>query len=426
MADSLDATINKPVCNVFRRAYIKRRSNTTGLYETDWFEITDYIKKWGTIKTAIDDVKLNDFKHSGINITCINDEGKFNPESDVSSFWYNYMTRFRTLLKIESGYETSEDIELPSTSTQGIFILTNDVPINVVRNEALFQFKSIVSVFDEVLVTDVVGMGITGTASELITKIKDHTDGAGNYVFQQFISSGAWSIQTTTTNYNCVTSTSLDGLSCWEFMQKMAEAERNILLINRIGDFEFRDRDERTTTSQFNFYGQGFKDQNVIKLNSYNEPISKFYNYVRLKFLEADTSTSYVTSGTTTSVDPSATAWKYGVRKYEFENEFIINTATAQIIADDIRNEFDEIREELKVTAKFMPQLEISDKVSFSYRNYSLADHPLWDVVDWDDFDWADEEGDILNWVDIGFKVLSKKTNLDKFTTDFILRRITP
>ena len=33
---------------------------------------------------------------------------------------------------------------------------------------------------------------------------------------------------------------------------------------------------------------------------------------------------------------------------------------------------------------------------------------------------------DILNWVDIGFKVLSKKTNLDKFTTDFILRRITP
>lgn len=416
--------INRPISSVFRRAYIKRRSNTTGLYETDWFEITDYIKKWNIIQTAIDDIKLNEFKHSGISITCRNDEGKFNPETYVSSFWYGYMTRFRSLLKIEAGYITDDGTELPTASSQGIFILTNDVPINVVKNEALLKFKSLVSVFDEVLSTNVTGLGATSTASEIIEKIKDHTDGSGNYVFRQFISNTNWSIQTTTTNYNCATTTSLDGLSCWELMTKLSEAEGFIVLINREGKFEFRDRDERTTTSQFNFYGLNNRNQNVIALNTYNEPISKYYNYVRLKFLEDDTSTSFVTSGTITSVDPSLSTWKFGSRKYEMENEFIPDTTTAQTIATNLRNQFDDFKEELNITAKFCPQLEISDKITFSYQSFSLADQPLWDTKSWDEFNWAEEENDILDWIDVDFKILSKKHNLDKFTTSFILRRL--
>lgn len=425
-APTIQGEINKPVCDVFRRAYIKRRSNTTGLYESSWYEISDYVKKWGTIQNSVDETNLNVFKHSGISLICRNDEGKFNPESNINSFWYGYMTRFRTLLKIEAGYIDEDDNELPTTTTQGIFILTNDIPINAVKNEAVLNFKSLVSVFVEVVATEVVGLGATQTASDLITKIRDHTDGSGNVVFRQFISSASWTIQTTTNNYNPATTTSLDGLSCWKLMSKLAEAEGFILLINRTGGLEFRDRDERTTTSQFTFCGQGFRNQNVIRLDEYLEPINKYYNYFRLKYLEGDTSTSYVTSGTTTAVDPSSTAWQYGSRTYEFENLFINNTATAQSICDDRRDQFDDIKDEVKITAKFCPQLEISDKITFNYRNYDLADEILWDMFNWDEENWNDESGEIFDWYNIGFKILSKKTNLDKFTANFLLRRLVP
>lgn len=425
-APTIQGTINKPVCDVFRRAYIKRRSNTTGLYEAAWYEISDYVKKWGTIENSVDDTNLNVFKHSGISLTCRNDEGKFNPESNVNSFWYGYMTRFRTLLKIEAGYLDDDDVELPTTTTQGIFILTNDIPISGIKNEAILNFKSLVSIFDEVVVTEVASLGATQTASGLITRIRDHSDGVGNVVFRQFISSASWVIQATTNNYNCATTTSLDGLTCWELMEKLAETEGFILLVNRTGGLEFRDRNERTSTSQFTFYGQGFKEQNVISLDEYLEPINKFYNYFRLKFLEADTSTSYVISGTITTVNPSGTSWKYGSRTYEFENLFISDTTTAQSICTARRTQFDEIKEEIEIIAKFCPQLEISDKVTLNYRNYDLANTILWDLFNWDEENWNDESGEIFDWRNIDFKILAKNTNLDNFTTNLTLRRITP
>lgn len=416
--------INKSISDVFRRAYIKRRDISTGLYESSWYEITDYVKRWSSIKNSIDDVRLNNFKHSGITLNCRNDDGAFNPQSYTQSIWNGYMTRFRTLLKIEAGYEDSSGNELPTTTTQGVFILTNDPIINAKTNEITLQFKSLVSIFDEVLATDISNMGGTQTASDLITKIKDHTDGSGNYVFQQFITASGWTIQTTTSYYNPATTTSLDGLSCWELMNKLAEAESYILLINRQGDFEFRDRDERTSTSQFHLKGLGFREQNIIGIEQWKEPINKFFNYFRLKYEEADTSTSYVTSGTTTSVNPSVTSWQYGVRKYEFENELIDSTTTAQSIVDNLYTTFSSMKEELNITCKFLPQLEISDLITLSYRSYDISKAALWDTADWDVDNWSDESDDILSWDNIDFKILSKHTNLDKMTTSLVLRRV--
>lgn len=416
--------VNKYHSDVFRRAMIKRRLITDGTYESTWFDITDYVEKWGTIKNSIDAVKLNDFKFSGITLVLRNDEGKFNPETFIHSFFHGYMTRFRTLLKIEAGYLDEDGNEVPADSIQGIFILTNDIKIDAVKNQAICNFKSIASVFEEVPAVDIPGLGATGTASQIITRIKNYTDGSGHYVFQQFISAGAWYIQSTTTYYNPATSTSLAGLSTWDLLNKLAEAEGFIVLINRSGGFEFRDRTEKTTASQFSFRGLGFDKQNVIGLLEYKEPINTFYNYFRLKFKKEDTSTSYVTAGTTTTVNPSLTSWKYGVRKYEFENTFIPDTATAQNIVDARRAQFDTMKEEIRITTKFVPSLDISDKVEFSYRSYELAGRTLWDFFNWDEANWASEEGDIFDWKDVPFKIISKSTNLDTFVTSLVLRRL--
>lgn len=431
---TLTQEINKPISNVFRRAFIRRRSASTGLYEADWQDISEFVTKWGTIKSSVDEVSLNNFKQSGMNLTVRNDEGKFNIETNPTSLWSGFMTRFRTLVKIEAGYIEKDNTELPVDPIQGIFIMTNDVRISGVKNTAVLGCRSLTSIFDEVLVTDIVGMGATQTASDFITKIRDHTDGSGNFVFQQFISSGAWTIQSTTTNYNAATTTSLDGLTSWEFMNKMAEAEDFILMINRSGGIEFRDRDERTTTSQFSFFGQGFKDQNIIKLEEHREPITKFFTFIRLKWQTGDTSTSYVTAGTTTSVDPTSNIWKYGSRIYEFENEFIPNISTAQAIADNLLSSFANIiLEEVRITVKFTPQLEISDKTLLNYHSYSVEDDTLWDTEDWasnaatlpqDGMSWADESGENFDWTNKPFKILSKQLNLDKFMTRFTIKKL--
>lgn len=648
---SLTELINKSIANPFRRAYIKRRQTSDGKYESNWQNITQYVKKWGNIKTSVDEIKLNTFKQSGISIKVVNDEGKFNIETNESSLWYNYMTRFRTLLKIEAGYNDSAGLEYPrvfsnedmvvfykcddnnatliatdfagnidgrtktstsalsvpgvfnnafllNTSTsnlnfdgaynfittgafsfamwfktdaptnttqqlvnmkgisqpymllntggtgqyamalsgtnirywsndidvldgdwhhicftipgqdttsiadsvlyvdgtamsvnttttsgtttaintvtvcwtakayidnfvlfhkeltkaevislyestlgyptksgadQGIFILTDDVKISAKTNDATMNFKSLTSIFDEVSATDVTGLNSTQTAFDIIEKIRDHTDGSGEYVFRQFITSTNWTIQTTTNNYLLDTATNIDGMSCWELMNKLAEAEGYILLINRFGGIEFRDRDERTTTSQFSFYGQGFKDQNIISLDEVREPITKFYNYIRLKYLEPDTSSSYVTAGTATAVDPSLSSWKFGVRTYEFENTFIANSNTAQTIASTLLSLYENnINEELKLKTKFCPQLEVSDKILLNYRSYVLQNVMIWDVADWatdaaylpEDAEWADEKGENFDWTDIPFKILSRQTNLDNFSNVFVIKRL--
>lgn len=421
---SIATEIKKPIADVFRRCSIRRRAADTALYEASWVDITEYIKRWGSIKSAVDDVRFNRFKNSGITITVSNNEGTFNPESNVTSLWNGYLTRYRTLVKIDAGYTADDDTEYPTTTTQGIFIMTDEIPISGVSNDVKIRCKSLTSVFDEVNATDVAGLGATQTASDLIAKIRDHSDGSGNVIFRQFISSSAWTIQTTTTNYNLATSTSIGSMSCWALMNKLAEAEGNVLLINREGGFEFRDRDERTTTSQFDLLGLGYKNMNIKRLTSYRESLNKYYNYFRLKWKTEDTSTSYVTAGTTTSIGPSNASWKYGQRVYNFDNDFFQTASTAQTIVDNQFTEFSAIKEELQIETKMIPQIEVLDKITVYHISYNLANTTLWNQFNWDEANWAEEGGENFNFEGVGFKILSRQFNLDNLTTSFNVRRI--
>lgn len=434
MASALPTLIGNSTHEVFRRAFIKRRNTSDGKYESTWTDISDFVKSWGNFKSAVDDIRLNRFSHSGLTLKVRNDTGAFNPETDVNSLWYETLSRYQTLVKIEAGYIDEDDNELPTDTSQGIFVLSDEVPRSAKTNEVILNCKSLVSVFADINADEVSGLGATQTGSDLIAKIRDHTDGAGNFIFREFITSTSWTIQTTTVNYDLATSTSgIENMSTWEFMNKIAECEGYVLLINRQGGLEFRNRTERTTTAAFSFRGQGFVNPNVISLNESKEAINKYYNNFRLKYLSADTSTSYVQAGTATAIDPSSTAWKYGNRTYKFENKFFVNTSNAQAIVNNLRNEFSTVNDELNITAKFTPQLEVLDKVTLNYHSYDLAETSIWDQFDWasasatapdDGGNWALEDGENFDYDNIEFKVLSRKTDLDKFTTTFQLRRI--
>lgn len=419
---SLDTEINSPQSNnMFRRAYVRRRSNTTGLYEASWTPVTEFVEKFGSISRAIDDTRINFFQQSAINLTLRNDTGAFCPETNPNSLWYGYMTRYRTLVKIEAGYTAADGTELPTDTTLGVFIMNDEIPINGEKNTVVVQCRALTAIFDEVQATDIVGLNSTQTASQLITKIRDHTDGAGNFVFQQFISSGAWTIQSTTALYN-PTSTAYSGKSVWEFMNELAVDETFVVYINRTGGFEFRNRAARSAVSVFSLNGLGFTDQNVHTIDEFKEPLNKLFTFFRLKYIDSDTTTSFLTAGSTTTVDPSSTAWKYGSRIYEFESLMLANTNQAQNVLESVANEFSFLKDELKLTANFMPQLEVLDRVNFSYKSY-LDNANLWDFFFWGAA-WWDEKEAVFEWLNHGFKLIGIEHNLDTFKTMPLIREV--
>lgn len=437
---SLEKQINRPDSKVFRRAYIKRRLKATGLYESEWLPITSYIKRWGNISIASDDVDINNFTFSGINLQCINNTGAFNHESNYNSLWYEHLTRYNTLLKIEAGY--SNDLNalggwgfpwgepwglentFPTDSSQGIFLIDDEITINSKDNTVNINASSLQSIFDKVDATDIPGLSGTLTASQIIAKIRDYTDGSGSVVFRQIISTTSWNIQSTSNFYVLDTDTTLaDAGTTWELLKKLAEAEGFIVYVNRFGDFNFSDRAVATSTSQFSFRGQGFARPNIISIGDYKEALNKTYNSFRLKYLDADTETSYVTSKDTLEVTPTNNPWKYGIRVYEFENRFISDTATAQGIVDNLLTEFEDPKQEITLNAKFHPTLNILDRVDVSYYSYDIASSILWDTVNWDEFNWPDE-GQNFDFTEKQFKVLSKSTNLDDFSQELVLREV--
>lgn len=424
MTLSLATLITNPVGTVFRRLLIKRRLLASGVYESDWLDITNYIKNWGMISSVIDDVQLNKFTNGAFSVAVRNDEGKFNPETNVTSFWYGFLTRYRTLVKVEAGYTDSDGTELPADPTLGIFLLDGEIAISAERNDAVLSCKALSSVFDEVRARDIPGLGATLTASAIIGKIRDHSDGAGLDIFTQFVTDTAWDIQSTTVNYNLNTSASLENLSVWGLMGKIAEAESFILLINRLGGIEFRDRSERTTTAAYVLYGQGFPRQNIISMTDYREALDKYYTFFRFQFKEDDTSTSFVTAGTQTTVSPANLSWKYGARVYEFDNQFFQLTTTAQAVVNGLFTEFSELKEEIVLNAKFIPDIEISDRVDLYYRSYDISGVSVWDGFFWDEADWSRDIGENFEWNGVAFKVLSKKHSLENFTTELRLREV--
>jgi len=420
---ALDFEISKPISQVFRRAFIKRRLQTTGKYETSFTDVTSFVKKWGSLTHFTDDIRLNRFTHNGINLTMNNDTGKFNHETSNQSLWTGFLTRYRTLIKIEAGYGDSTASELPTDTSLGVFILDDEIEIDAESNEALLHCSSLRSVFHEVRAVDIPGLGTTQTASQIVTRIRDHTDGSGNFIFREFITSTSWSIQATVNNYNFATSTTLEGMSTWDMMEKLAEAENFVVYISRSGTLTFKDRNPNTTSSQFSFLGQGYNRQNIVKIKSYKESLNKLYNYIRLKYLTADTSTSFVTAGTITSVDPSNPSWKYGSRVYEFENTFVTNTTTAQSIASFLFSELGVVKNELEFDALFTPQIDMLDRVNVSYQSIESAANSLWDVAIWDTDLWALESQN-FEFTDKPFKVLAVSHDLDSFISNFRLREV--
>jgi len=419
----------------FRKVEIKRRQDSDGLYEANWFDITKFVTRFGSLQTSVDDERINQFVHSGVQLSVRNDWGEFNPEHDGGSLFFGFLTRYRTKVRVSAGYTDGSGNSFPSVTTQGVFILDGEIISNVPKNDTSLKCKSIISPFEETRANEVTGITSSMTSSEIMEKIRDASDGSGNVLFRQWISASSWDITPTTNIITGLgTSTSLDDFTTWDLMNQLAEVEGFVVNATREGGLVFGNRNPNTDTSQFSLYGSGYRRPNIIKFRSAKEAVNKLFTFVRFKYLDPDTTTSIVENGTQTVIDPGSLEWKYGRNTLELENTFFSDTATVNRIVAELNNEFSNLRVEAEIDCVFLPQIEILDRVDVSYREGSLNSVMLWDMKTWSsdtasDIDpgrlvWASETSSTIDYSKKNFKVISRKTNLDTFVTTLKLREV--
>jgi len=423
---SLKSLIKRDKMEVFRRLYLKRRQ-TNGEYESDWQEVPRrLIKKWGNVKFSVDDVKPNFYKFSGVNFQVLNNDGFFSEVTQEQSFWFGYLSRFRTLVKIEAGYTDTDGSELPTESTLYIGLITNDFKQKQ-DNIIQFQTKHLSSVFEEFPADKIPGLGATQTASDVVTKIRDYIDSNSISVFQKFISLGAWTIQTTTTNYNMATTTNLQGQSCWGLMKKLAEAENYVVFVDKIGEFYFQAKSDVPSVASYHFSGIGDGDKshghNIMRKISIDEGLRKVYNRIRVKFNNSDTITSYYIKEETWDWGDSSSSFRFGVREFNYNNDWLV-TATAETIGGTIFNEYSEPKTEIKFDAKFVPQLMVQDRVDVTYQSAIVTGSSLWGFDNWDEAIWGGQTGFNISLVNQNVKILNIKHDLDKFVSSLEVREI--
>jgi hypothetical protein len=422
---SILTEIKKSQAKAFRRIYFKRRVGND--YEANWTQIpSKYIKKYGEIEYGLEDIKINFFKYSGFEFTVDNVDGYFSDVDEADSYFYGATCIPLTMVKVEAGYEASDGTEYPTNTTMFVGLLDGDLeyPNN---NSVNFKASHLSEVFNKFNAGAIPNMGFNYTASELFTKIKDYQDTNTVYVFRKYISNTAWNITSTTSIYNMGTTTSLDGMTCWELMGKLAEAENKYMYVSRDGSFYFQAKSAATSLA-FHFSGLGDTDKtwgnNMMKDVSLYKMYSKIYNRIRIQHDKEDTTTSFYTKSENWAWGDSTSSWLYGVNTYEVENEFL-NASTSAVIADSIYTEYVNPKKEVEFNAKFLPHLNLNDYCTITYISKRISGGFLWGTAIWGQFTWSGgRTGYNINLDNADFRLLGITHDLDKFSSKFRMREI--
>lgn len=445
--------IQKPKGRVFRKLFVKRRLTTTGLFETDWQEVTEDVKRWGRISKSIDNVRYSRVRFSDASILVANDYGRYNPEDDEASLWWGYLSQQRTLVKIEAGFlhQTLSssgiytNVYLPSVPSVFVGVLQGDITLSD-TNDVLLPVKPLLQVFRDFSCRNLTGLTTTGmTAAQFIGVLRDQTDGAGSFIFRPFFgnTTSYWDYTSSSIIYKdlntevasaqpAATPVQNDFLemNVWDAIERLAEAENAIPYITREGQFQFRDREVNTSTVAFAFYGRGFQDrrygQTIKKVQGYKNKLSDFYSRVEVKWNDLATTTAVVATQTAMLVSQNNLAWAYGHRTFSIENPWLATVTSARTLANNVFEAVSQVNRELTFNTSFVPHLEVLDMVSMNYQSIEAVPEMLWDVGDWaaddtslsTDLIWS--PGEALSFVNDEFKLTAIDIDLDSFECSFI------
>lgn len=459
---TLNGQLKKGISEVFRRAYIKRMKGD-GTYEANWQDISDDVKKWGTLTREIDSVRLNNVRFSSLKLTMENSTGRYNTHTDDNSIWLGYANQQRTLVKIETGFvhatltaagiwdrDEHPNAQWDSSKWDGsdtwdntpimfMGVVYGDMGANN-SNEITFNVMPTIDVFRQYPAKNLTGWDNSMTASRFVEMVRDQTVG-GSYIFRPFFgdTSTGFNIQTTTaiySNLNTSAAADIQEMTVWQVIEKLAEAENYAPFVTTDGQFNFVSRSALTSTSQFSFLGQGSNDrttgQTIKKINYYGPRSSKYYSRVQVKWVDASTTTSYEVVESSFAVSGTNTPWVLGHKTLNIENFWIPSAAVAATLATAIFNDYSANKNEIDFITSFVPHLELLQPIKVTYDSSPVFQECLWDYNNWgddtmdvlpQDLVWDYSAGDGLKLTDEQFVLIAIKINLDSMECNFIGRK---
>ncbi len=392
-----------------------------------------------------------------------NDEGRYNPSIDENSIWNGYGDQQRTLVRIVAGYvyesmntdgywnralvPYSGDWDLASwdmtdyDTEQVLYSGYISGDINQAGNNQInIPVVPLNECFRQYAASRLTGLNNSLTASDFMEVLRDQVDADGAYIFRPFFGNTLtnWEITSTTSEYvnlNTSTAEDLTNINVWDVVQKLASAENFVPMVTTDGKFKFFDRNENTAPV-YEFYGPGgFSSEygrNIKKVTWYGQRFSKYYSRVTVKWVDADTSTSYEVVDSQYLVSGDSGPWTLGEKTLAIENFWIPTATTAAIIANSLFDEFSAIRDEIEFTTPFIPQLDVLDRFLITYDQSPVTENSLWDVYNWcdttaaaeiDGLLWDASPGDAIKLLNEEFKIISIEINLDSLENKFIGRK---
>lgn len=294
---------------------------------------------------------------------------------------------------LSSSFNYAYSLELWADTVTAAFtgIIIGDTPTND-TNVVTFNAQPLSDLFRQYPARLLDGYTSTGmTASQFVESVRDHTDGAGNFVFRPFFgnSTTGWNIQTTTVNYGELTSkTSQDVIdnNVWQVLERLAQAETFVPYVDKEGVFNFVARADASATT-FEFHGAKSFDREygrtIKKITAAGPKYSKYYSRVNVRWDDAFTATSVETVEASFEVSADNLPWIYGHKTFDLTNRWIQSASVAAQIAQTIFDDVSALKNELAFTATFVPQLEIFDRISVTYNNNEFSEDSLWDLNKW-------------------------------------------
>jgi hypothetical protein len=179
----------------------------------------------------------------------------------------------------------------------------------------------------------------------------------------------------------------------------------------------------RMRKAKFNLNSGATSDDettNIFKKYSVSQAISKVYNRVSVKYIDADTSTSFAEVSETYSSGDGSSSDKYGTRKLEYEN-YYLTTANAAYLAQRLYDDYHEPKNEIQLSTILYPYLNILDIVEVNLQTIPIdLGSPFTSGFD-SGFGWIARELDISN---AEYRIIKISHNISKSESQFLLREV--
>lgn len=414
--------IKRGVVWPYRRLSIKRLQ-TDGTYESNWYDISPYVVRWGTVKKSYTDaVYLGDNQIDGVNVVLNNSERRFNAQTERESLFWGFLTRYRTKFKIEFGLYDDDGSEVPGLTWYGILY---SEPTTSDSGEISLSVASVLKTFQNYTAYGI--STASGTTAQLVDRIVKRTQG-GVRIFDQFFEGATdadrYKINTAGDAVTTISSPSVrEDNTSWSKISDYSTFDNFVAYVNSSGAFVWAKKSQSSTV-QWVFNGAGSFDgtygQNIVSIPEEVDGINNTWTRVTIEYQ----SQLFATSAATWTPGDMSVQDVYGERTFSAQY-FDLTALNAATVAASIRTAYQTPKREWSVITPPIPHLEINDLVTINYVGQISERNPF--ILGLSTLDGDSTLSRYLNSINlsgVSAKIIGISIDLDELSCEFRLREV--